>query len=150
MFKGGDVGLAEDRLYPIPYSKGVREFIEELSKKRNFRKGLLTTSLNIVAEKAAEELGFDFCYCNTLYRENGSFTGEIDYLVPLWDKQEVLLRNFNQKDFEKTMYVGDSKNDVLCMNMVGLPIAFNPKDKETEKAAKYTVHDFRHLAKFLY
>lgn len=149
LFKGKKIMDACKYLYPIPYSLGVRDFAKV--SKGKFIRGLLTTAIDLVAEKASDELDLDFCFCNVLGKENGIFNGKIDYLVPLWDKHFVL-ENFCKRkgvSLEKTCYVGDNENDISCFEIVGLPIAFNPKTKETEKAAKYVINDFRELNKIL-
>jgi len=50
---------------------------------------------------------------------------------------------------EEICFVGDNLNDVPVFEVVGLPIAFNPKHKSVEEAAKYTIYDFNELKPFL-
>jgi phosphoserine phosphatase len=147
--KNKPLSIAEKFLYPIPYSSGARYFAE-LSKGKIIR-GLLTTAIDLVAEKAKHELEMDFAFYNTLHKHNGCFTGFIDYAVPIWRKHERiddLCRNFNISPKE-ICHVGDNENDTLVGNIVGLFIAFNPKKEEVAKKAKYVIHDFKDLIKIL-
>ena len=148
LFRGKSVELAERELYPIPYSDGLREFMQ--ATKGKMKRGLLTAGIDFVAEKAAEELDLDFCYCNVLHKQNGEFTGTLNYNVPMWSKHEILEREIlNGTPTDQVVYVGDTKGDVLCMSYAGLRIAFKPKDEQIEVVADYVIDDFRELMKIL-
>ena len=145
-FKGKSIKKAEKSVYPIPYTKGVVEFARKT--KGKIQRGLLTTGLDIIAHKAAQELDLDFCLCNILNRENGYFTGTVDYNVPLWNKHVNFIRICAEKKikFDRVCYVGDTKADINCLLLAGLPVLFNPKDEEIKKIANaVTISDFRKL-----
>lgn len=147
--KGKRVKEAENSLYPLPYAKGAKDFAK-ISKGKLIR-GLLTTAIDLVAEKAVEELELEFAFCNILHRNNGYFTGTLDYRVPLWTKHEKIeeiCEKFKIKRGE-ICHVGDHENDIAVGEKVGLFVAFNPKTKNTEKAAKYVINDFQELGKIL-
>jgi phosphoserine phosphatase len=130
-------------LYPIPYCAGAREFAE--ASKGKFTRGLLTTAIDLVAKKAEEELGLDFCMCNTLHRNNGTFTGTLDYNVPTWLKHEKLdeiCQRFNI-EAKEICHIGDNDNDLSVAEHVGMFIAMNPKTEEVRKAADYVTYNFR-------
>jgi len=149
LFEGKSVLLAQKHLYPIPYSLGVKEFAEK--SKGKFIRGILSTSVDVVAEKITKELDLDFCICNVLGRENGRFNGKLDYNVPLW-KKDIVLKNFCEKNefkLKNIAFVGDHENDIPCFEIVGLPIAFNPKKLEVSKKAKGIISDFNDLNKIL-
>jgi phosphoserine phosphatase len=140
---GRSVEEAKSKLCPLPYCVGAKEFAE-LSKGKFYR-GLLTTSIDLVAKKAAEELELDFCFCNTLQRNDGHFSGVLDYDVPTWLKHEKLTeicQRFNLKPRE-ICHIGDNDNDLSVAEKVGMFIAMNPKTEEVKKAADYVVYNFR-------
>ncbi|MFH0831741.1 MAG: haloacid dehalogenase-like hydrolase [archaeon] len=143
------VSTAKDFLYPLPYSKGAREFSE--ASRGKLIRGLLTSSIDLVAEKAASELGLDFSICNKLHRKNGFFTGTFDYNVPTWKKHERikgLCERYSIKK-EEICHVGDHENDISVADRVGMFIAFNPKIESVARRADYVISDFAELIKIL-
>jgi len=149
LYKGKKVKDTHKHLYPIPYSAGAREFANK--SKGKLIRGILSTSIDLVAKKISDELSFDFCLCNVLGRENGEFNGEIDYIVPLWEKH-LVLEEFCKKEgvsLENVAYVGDHENDLTCFEIVGLSIAFNPKKLEVGEKANHVISDFRQLNEIL-
>jgi len=146
---GKSVQEALKILYPIPYCAGAREFAD--ASKGKFTRGLLTTAIDLVAKKAEEELGFDFCMCNTLHRNNGTFAGTLDYDVPTWLKHTKLLRICG-KYFVKPKeicHIGDNENDVDVAEKVGMFIALKPKTPKVEKKGDYVVNDFFEVGRIL-
>ncbi|MBS3090648.1 HAD hydrolase family protein [Candidatus Pacearchaeota archaeon] len=141
------VKTAEKFLFPLPYSPGAREFAR--ASKGKLLRGLLTTSIDLVAEKAQEELELDFSFCNVLNRNNGFFTGTLDYNVPIWRKHKKIGEICRQYSIipEEICHVGDNENDISVGRKVGLFIAFNPKKEEVANNAKHVIHDFRELIK---
>lgn len=141
------VSTAENFLYPLPYSKGAREFSE--ASKGKLIRGLLTSAIDLVAEKAASELGLEFSICNNLHRENGFFTGTLDYNVPTWKKheriKELCARYSVKKD--EICHIGDHENDISVADEVGMFIAFNPKIESVAMKADYIISDFAELIK---
>jgi len=146
---GKSVQEALKILYPIPYCAGAREFAD--ASKQNFRRGLLTTAIDLVAEKAEEELKLDFCFCNTLHRNNGTFTGTLDYDVPTWLKHIKLLRVCRRCGVwpEAICHIGDNENDVDVAEKVGMFIALKPKTPKVEKKGDYVVNDFFEVGRIL-
>ncbi len=148
LFRGKSVELAKRELSPIPYSRGLKEFMQIT--KGKMKRGLLTAGIDLVAEKAAEELDLDFCYCNKIHKKNGKFTGTLEYNVPMWGKHEVFEREIlNGFKTNEIIFVGDTKGDVLCMSSAGLRIAFKLKDKQIEVVADYIIDDFKELGRIL-
>lgn len=136
-------------LYPIPYCAGAREFAD--ASKGKFTRGLLTTAIDLVAKKAEEELSLDFCVCNTLHRNNGTFAGTLDYNVPTWQKHIKLLsvcRKFGVWP-EEICHIGDNDNDLSVAEKVGMFIAMNPKTEKVKHAADFVAYNFRGVVAFL-
>ena len=50
---------------------------------------------------------------------------------------------------EESCFIGDGVNDIPCFEIVGLPIAYNPRVKIVEKYVKYIISDFKELNKIL-
>ena len=51
-------------------------------------------------------------------------------------------------NLEEPWFIGDGVNDIECFKLVGLPIAYNPREKEVNKHAK-VIYDFRELNRIL-
>lgn len=147
LLTGESVALVESRVLPIPYTPGFREFAESL--RGRVRRGLLTNGLDVVARKAEQELDLDFCFCNTLHRNNGNYSGTISYDVPLWSKHCLFEKLCEGMDREEVVYVGDTKGDIPCMQIAGLGVAFDPKEESVAESADVVIHDFRELNKIL-
>jgi len=146
---GKDVDTALKVLYPLPYCDGSQNF--SIASKGKFIRGLLTSAIDLVAKQAQKELGLDFCFCNTLHRNNGHFSGSLDYLVPLWEKDRLLpqiCREYNV-NLEEICHIGDNENDIPVAEKVGLFIAVNPKTRKVETLANYIAEDFNQVSSFL-
>ncbi len=147
LFKGKTVSLV-DKLKPFPYSNGFREFINSKDGKIM---GFLSSGLNIIVDEAAKELSLDFSISTELEIKNDIITGNAKKIIPLWKKNEIfseLLKKYNFS-FEQVCYVGDNENDISCIKLAGIGVAFNPKTETTKKAAKYIINDFRELKKII-
>ncbi|MEK6757598.1 MAG: HAD family phosphatase [Nanoarchaeota archaeon] len=149
LLKGLPVSEAEKVLFPVPYSKGVKNFFGNLNGR--YKKGIVSSGIDIVAKKVLEELNFDFFITNILETENGFFNGEGVNAVGLKGKAIAVEKVSNDYGIplEKICFIGDSFNDVSVFEIVGLPIAFKPKLKEVQKRAKYVIDDFTELNKIL-
>jgi phosphoserine phosphatase len=79
--------------------------------------------------------------------EDGHFTGESETIVDLWKKAEVMREIATERGLalSEICYVGDHMNDVPVMEIVGLGIAFNPKDDELERVAAHVTRDFAEI-----
>jgi phosphoserine phosphatase len=147
--RGLPLQQAESVLYPIPYSPGVREFLQ--ASRGKLVRGLLSGCLDLVGHKAVAETELDFCFCNIMHTDNGVFSGTIDQVVSPWHKHLLLpeiCRRFNVAP-EEICHVGDHENDIPCFERVGLAVAFRPKLPEVAKMAKYSIDDFAELARIL-
>lgn len=147
--RGRPVHQAHPTLYPIPYSNGAKEFLK--ASRGKLRRGLLSGCLDVVGQKAAAETELDFCFCNILHHDDGVFSGTMDYAVPVWEKHlfiDKLCEKYKVTPAE-ICHVGDHENDMGCFEMIGLPIAFNPKVEKVARMAKYVIDDFRELEKIL-
>jgi phosphoserine phosphatase len=129
------------KIFPPPYAAGAREAVEQL--RGRYRLGILSSGVDLVADYVRDDLGLDFAMANHLEIADGRFTGASETRVDLWHKADVLRRIATAEDvgLSEICFVGDHLNDVPVMQLVGLAIAFNPKDATLEHAAAYVTDD---------
>lgn len=133
-----------NKLKPFPYSNGLREFV---SSRNGMLTGFLSSGLNIIVDEAAKELGLDFSISTELQQEDGILTGEFGNIVPLWEKDKNfldLLAKYNLSP-EQSCYVGDNDNDIPCIKLAKIGVAYKPKTPNIKQAARYIITDFREL-----
>ena len=130
------------KIFPPPYATCAREAMAAL--RGLYTLGILSSGVDLVADRARQELGLDFSIANRLLIEDGHFTGESETVVDLWKKADVMreIARQHELDLSEICFVGDHMNDVPVMRIVGLSIAVNPKDEELEQIADYVVPDF--------
>jgi len=118
-----------DRL-DFQYSPGVCDFFENTGLER---KVMITTGIDIVANRAARELGFDVVKANKFEEKDGIFTGRHETIITLPSKLPVLVEYINEKNIpiKGTVYVGKDTTDVPIMRLVrnngGLVGAYCPE-----------------------
>ncbi len=134
---------------PPPYTPGARETIAQL--KRKYRLGILTSGLDCIADYICKDLGMDFYLANGVKVHNGVFLGECERRVYLWAKDQHLRELCARQglDPREVCFVGDHLNDIPVMKVVGLAIAFAPKDAELIKAAHAYTEDFREVPRLI-
>ncbi|MCL6560195.1 MAG: HAD family phosphatase [Firmicutes bacterium] len=110
----------------IPYRSGVRETVAAL-KQKGVKLALLSSGLDILATRVAEELGFNLCIANGLGFTDERINGQVQIQVP-WDGKPMYLSTicglFGTTPAE-TAAIGDSHGDVPLFERVGLGIAVN-------------------------
>lgn len=149
LLKGISVENANHIFFPIPYSKGVESFFNYLD--GEYVKGIVSSGIGFVAEKIKCDLNFDFQSSSDLETEAGKFTGRGKINFDLYEKDKLII-SIAQKygiSLEEICYIGDHFNDVPAWKISGLPVAFNPKEKELEKKVDYVIYDFCELKKIL-
>lgn len=149
LLKGVEVKEAEKYLFPIPYSKGVKEFF--LGENNFLFRGIVSAGINLVIDEIVKDLGFDFSVRNELEVKEGRLTGRGNYCLNLYRKDVAVKKIAKEKNLnlEETMYVGDTSSDIPAFNAVGIGVAYNPKSKEAARKADYVINDFRELRRIL-
>jgi phosphoserine phosphatase len=135
-----------EKLLPPPYPPGSREAIAEL-RDRDLVLGIVSSGLNLVADYVREDLGLDFAVANVLEVEEGRFNGRAELRVPLWRKDEAV-QEIAMKyalSLHEIAFVGDNFNDIPVFEVVGLGIAYAPKDPRVIGAAHVVVAEFREI-----
>ncbi len=147
MLKGHSLSSVEKFLFPIPYSKGARNFF--LNLKTGHKKGIVSSGVNLVADRARDELGMNFSFSNVLNVKNGRFTGDGNLLLDLDGKADVVRRiaKDNNTRLSEICFVGDNENDLPVLEIVGRPIAFNPKDPKLDSF--HRIKNFNELKRLL-
>ncbi|RLF96014.1 hypothetical protein DRN50_02675, partial [Thermococci archaeon] len=118
----------EDVLKKYTLIEGIKEFVEYL-KKRGFILGIVSSGIDILAEKVADELGIDICYSNSLIFDEKGFLiggkGNVDLL-----RKKEIAKNLSEKfkiPLKNFIIIGYTGYDMI--DGVGIKIALNPKEK---------------------
>jgi len=149
LLAGISVERVASRIFPAPYAAGVREAVEAL--RGRYRMGILSSGVDLVAEWARRDLGLEFALANHLEVTGGRFTGRSRTVVGLWEKAEALRALAGELGIplQEICFVGDHVNDIPPMEIVGLAVAANPKDRRVREAAAHTISDFSELPEIL-
>ena len=116
----------------------TRDLIRRL-KKENYHLVAVSGSHDFMVRRFSAHFGFDASFGSISMIQKGRFTGELD-LESLNDKN-LVLKKFAEKsnliiDWENSVGVGDTENDIRFLEMVGHPIAFNPNAALARHAKK--------------
>ena len=149
LLEGVSVLSITKKVLPPPYAKGVREAVERL--RPRYQMGILSSGVDLVADYVREELGLAFSVSNRLFISNGRFTGGSETIVDLWSKDEVMKQIAADRGIalSEICYIGDHLNDVPVMRIVGLPIAFNPKDTSLEEVCEHVTCRFSEIPQII-
>lgn len=149
LLAGVPVSRVTKHIFPPPYAKGVLEAIARL--RGFYRLGILSSGVDLVAEYVRDDLNLEFALSNHVFIEDGHFTGKSQTIVDLWAKDAVMKQIAEKRGLalSEICYIGDHMNDIPVMRIVGLSIAFNPKDKELEQIADYVTHDFAEIPELI-
>lgn len=121
---------------------GVRETIATLGA-HGIKTAILSGGLDIMANDIAKRSGIEYVLTNKLEIKNGLLTGRVENIVGWAEKAEHIHTILNHFDMtlEGTAFVGDGRNDMSVMKIVGLSIAFNPEHKEVADAAQVVIRE---------
>lgn len=127
----------------LPIMKGAEEFVSFL-KDHNIKTAIVSAGLNMLAERAKNELGIDYAFSNGVkIDENGNLSDKGVLGVKLMYKDEnikFLSKKINIP-YNEIAAVGNSCFDIPMFEICGLGIAFNPEDDCTREAADFVVED---------
>ncbi len=145
LLRGTSVQEIEKKIFPPPYSRGVWEVMPILT--HRYKTMILSSGVDIVADRVRDELGIELCLSNRLLRSDGLFTGKAICRVPLQHKLKILREEVErlQINLDEVCAVGDNENDISVLRSVGLGVAFEPRTEEVSEAAKVSIEDFREL-----
>ncbi|MGO0122648.1 HAD family hydrolase [Desulfothermobacter acidiphilus] len=144
-WRGVSKSLLEQLLACIPYRLGAKKLLAAL-RRRGVPTFLLSSGLDLLASRVAEELGFDCWVANGLGFTEGRVDGRVFIRVPWYGKPQHL-RGFCSRFRlapEELVAVGDSCGDVPLFAQVGLAAAVNASP-EVGKCAHIQVEDLEAL-----
>jgi len=149
LLAGIPVSQVAQQIFPPPYAQGVLEAVRELHGR--YTMGILSSGVNLVANRVAQDLGFSFAWANRLVVADGCFTGMSEMVVDLWSKGDVLERLAAERNLalDRICFVGDNVNDLPVLERVGLAIAANPKDEQLRAVVDYVIDDFAVLPEII-
>ncbi|MCF2136253.1 MAG: HAD family phosphatase [Candidatus Thorarchaeota archaeon] len=152
LWKGQPVEAVERVVRETDLVTGAKEAVTVL-KEAGFETAILSGGLDFLANDIAKRLGIDYVLTNRLDHHNGVLTGSVESHVGWGDKKRAIRQivdHFGVR-LEETAFVGDGRNDISVMSVVGFAIAFMPEDEEVAQAADVVVreHDLRAILPFL-
>jgi phosphoserine phosphatase len=121
---------------------GVSETITTL-RNQGIKTAILSGGLDVMADDIARRAGIEYVLTNKLGIKDGTLTGTVENIVGWADKAEhihTILNHFGVT-LEETAFVGDGRNDMSVLSVVGLPIAFNPEDQDVADSAKVVIRE---------
>lgn len=121
--------------------EGAYESIKEL-KKRGYITAIVTGGLDILAEEIAWKLGIEYVYANGFKTdEDGYLTEHVKCVVDPCKKGRNLMDLSKKLNIPLSAFIaiGDTRFDLSMFRVVGLSIAFNPKDEIIEKNANIVI-----------
>ena len=121
---------------------GVKETISTLSE-HGIKTAILSGGLDIMADDIARRAGIEYVLTNNLGIKDGVLTGTVENIIGWAEKAKfihTILEHFGVK-LEETAFVGDGRNDMSVLSIVGLSIAFNPEDQEVADTAQVVIRE---------
>ncbi len=142
LLTGVPVQTIADKVFPPPYSAGVLPAIAAL--RGRYTMGIISSGVDLVADRVLADLNLDFAVANRLLIEGNHFTGKSEMVVDLWRKADMVKRIAAERrlSLSEICFVGDHMNDAPVMRIVGLSVAFNPKDEALNQIADHVTDDF--------
>jgi phosphoserine phosphatase len=141
LWKGVSREHLERIVSEIPLRPGARETVEAL-RREGYRLALLSSGLDVLADRVAASLGFELCIANRLGFRDGVLDGRVTIQVT-WAGKPRHVANICRAlgvDPWEVAAIGDSMGDALVFPAVGLGIAFNAPP-EVEARADYAVRN---------
>lgn len=124
----------------IPYRAGARESVAAL-RARGALVALVTTGLDLLADRVRDDLRLDYAICNGLESEAGVLTGRVQINVEHDGKDEALERfcGLFRLSPDQVVAVGDSEGDIPMFRMAGFSVAVSPATRKAADAASVVV-----------
>ncbi len=149
-WRGKDFSLVLREIQFLELTEHSREAVS-LLKEGGFIVGVISSGLDVIAERVCRELEMDFCRSAKLEIVNGEVVGIAEELAPE-AKGEVLaeISEHYGIPLSRVSFVGDGDSDLSIFQMdIGMKIAFRPKSKLVIELAHHVVEDLLEAAKIL-
>jgi len=126
----------------IPYRDGARESVAAL-RAGGALVGVVTTGLNLLAERVRDDLRLDHAICNHLESRAGILTGQVTINVEHDKKHEALERFCRRFELspDQVVAIGDSDGDIPMFKIAGFSVAVCPSSQRTADAASVVLRD---------
>ncbi len=143
LLEGIEVQPILRQIFPPPYTPGFLEFCAYL-KREGIRTGIVSSGVDIVANRVLQEAGLNFAIANVLNLEKDRFTGTGEQHVPLWDKGKYVNQQMlhHGASADNTAYFGDNGNDCGAWAKVGFPIGIALKNPDLHHYVDYSFRNF--------
>lgn len=150
LFTGVRQDAFEEVAQSIPLMEGAVETVVAL-RAAGYTVGIVTDSFYVAAETVRRRVFADFCVANILHFHKGASTGEVTLSPAMMEASGCPLHSCCKSNVlrhlqktaglkpQDTLAVGDGTNDICILRMAGFSVAFRPKSKFVQRAAKYTV-----------
>ncbi len=121
---------------------GVPETIATLND-HGIKTAILSGGLDIMADDIARRAGIEYVLTNKLGIKDDVLTGTVENLIGWAEKAKYIHTILDHFDvtLEETAFVGDGRNDMSVLSIVGLSIAFNPEDQEVADTAQIVIRE---------
>lgn len=121
---------------------GVPETIATLND-HGIKTAILSGGLDIMADDIARRAGIEYVLTNKLGIKDDVLTGTVENLIGWAEKAKYIHTILDHFDvtLEETAFVGDGRNDMSVLSVVGLSIAFNPEDQEVADTAQIVIRE---------
>ncbi len=138
-----------DQIFPPPYTPGFKEFCTYLDQ-RKIKKGIISSGVDLVAERIQQETALDFIVANEVHVRDGKFTGGGKINVGISGKGKSvreIIQRYRVSQTE-TAFFGDHFNDREAWQEVGLPFGMNVKDSGGHAFVRRNFTDFYQAKEF--
>ncbi len=149
LWEGANVHRIKGVLDKMPLMEGAEDTLRIL--KGEYKVGILSGGLSIVAEDLRERFGLDYAVGNELLFDGGRVCG-VKPVVDFYGKGimlESICRSLKVQ-LDECAAVGDHVNDIPMFEKAGYSVAFNPKDVRLADYADEVVYsrDLRSILGF--
>lgn len=143
LWKGKPVSRVMEMVAATELVPGVREAIATLND-HGIKTAILSGGLDVMADAIGQRAGIEYVLTNKLGRKDGILTGTVEDTIGWADKAEHIHTILDYFDIalEETAFVGDGRNDISVLSVVGLSIAFNPEDQEVADVAQVVIREY--------
>lgn len=153
LWNGASIEEIRKILDKVQLTKGAREVVKTLHE-MGVRTAILSSGISLLADRVGQELGIDRVYANRLMADtNGRLSGELEAIVPLFEKHRIIQRILNEEKVSsrECVIVGDNAFDIPLFGDVGLSIAFNSKNSDSTIKADVSItgEDLRSIIPWL-
>ncbi len=143
LLAGKETAPVFEEIFPPPYAPGFIEMTGYLHE-NGVTTGILSSGVEVVAERVKNDAGMDFAIANKIYMGGGQFTGGGELVVPMSGKGKLVRQVMQEYRCRKkeTAYFGDHFNDIPAWEEVGFPIGISLKDRSCYAAVHHHFPDF--------